>query len=275
MAQALDSATDAGSLWFAFGLTLLAGLSTGIGGVITVVYRNPGTRFMAGALGFSAGVMLYVSFMEILPKGFEELTDAWGGTGGAWAAVAGFFGGIALIALIDRLVPEPINPHEPGTIDDPQVAAKRRRMMKMGAMTALAIAIHNFPEGFATFIAALKDPALAIPVAVAIAIHNVPEGIAVAVPIQQATGSKGKALKWSFLSGLAEPAGAIVGFLVLMPFLGPATMGVTFAMIAGVMVFIALDELLPTAEATGRHHTAIYGLIAGMGVMALSLLLMA
>lgn len=265
---------DLSTVLFALGLTVFAGLSTGIGGAIAVAKRNPGDRFMAGALGFSAGVMLYVSFLEILPKGFEELTEAWGEKLGAWGAVGSFFFGIAVIAVIDRLVPEPINPHERGIGADPYLDAQRLRLMKMGAFTAVAIAIHNFPEGFATFIAALKDPALAIPVAVAIAIHNVPEGIAVAVPIQQATGSKGKALKWSFLSGLAEPAGAIVGFLVLMPFLGPATMGVTFAMIAGVMVFIALDELLPTAEATGRHHTAIYGLIAGMGVMALSLLLM-
>ena len=232
------------NLWFAFGMTLAAGLSTGIGGLISVGRSNPGPRFMAGALGFSAGVMLYVSFMEILPKGIEELSEAWGTVGGSWAAIAAFFGGIALIAVIDRLVPEPINPHEPGSIDDPEVSAQRRRMMKMGTMTALAIAI-----------------------------HNVPEGIAVAVPIQQATGSRAKALKWSFLSGLAEPAGALIGFLVLMPFLGPVTMGVAFAMVAGVMVFISLDELLPAAESTGRHHTAIYGLILGMAVMAVSLLL--
>ena len=261
------------NLWFAFGMTLAAGLSTGIGGLISVVRSNPGPRFMAGALGFSAGVMLYVSFMEILPKGIEELSEAWGTVGGSWAAIAAFFGGIALITVIDRLVPEPINPHEPGSIDDPEVSAQRRRMMKMGTMTALAIAIHNFPEGFATFISAMEDPQLAIPVAVASAIHNVPEGIAVAVPIQQATGSRAKALKWSFLSGLAEPAGALIGFLVLMPFLGPVTMGVAFAMVAGVMVFISLDELLPAAESTGRHHTAIYGLILGMAVMAVSLLL--
>ncbi|WP_295624040.1 zinc transporter ZupT [uncultured Corynebacterium sp.] len=261
------------NLWFAFGLTLAAGLATGIGGLISVSRRNPGPRFMAGALGFSAGVMLYVSFLEILPKGVEELSEAWGTAGGSWAAIGAFFGGIAVIAIIDRLVPEPINPHEPGTIDDPEVSARRRRMMKMGTMTAVAIAIHNFPEGFATFIAALEDPQLALPVAMAIAIHNVPEGIAVAVPIHQGTGSRRKALSWSFLSGLAEPAGALIGFLVLMPLLGPVTMGIAFAMVAGVMVFISLDELLPAAESTGRHHTAIYGLIAGMAVMAVSLLL--
>lgn len=258
----------------AFGLTLFAGLATGIGGLIAVMKNNPGKRFMAGALGFSTGVMLYVSFMEILPKAFSELDEAWGERAGAWAAVAAFFGGIAVIAVIDRLVPEPINPHERGIGEDPQKAAQRRRMMKMGMFTAGAIAIHNFPEGFATFIAGLEDLTIAVPVAVAIAIHNIPEGVAVAVPIRQATGSRRRALVWSTLSGLAEPAGALIGFALLMPFMGPATLGIAFAAIAGIMVFICLDELLPTAVATGRHHTAIYGVILGMAVMAASLLLM-
>lgn len=146
--------------------------------------------------------------------------------------------------------------------------------MKMGVLTAGAIAIHNFPEGFATFIAALEDPTIALPVAVAIAIHNVPEGIAVAVPMREATGSRAKGFWWATLSGLAEPAGALIGFLVLMPFMGPVTLGVSFAAVAGIMVFISLDELLPTAEETGRHHTAIYGLIAGMAIMAVSLLVL-
>lgn len=258
---------------FAFALTMAAGLSTGIGGLVSVLRKNPGPRFMAGALGFSAGVMLYVSFLEIFPEAIDKLGESFGNVGGNWAAAGAFFAGIAVIAVIDRLVPEPINPHEPGVQADPKLAAQRRTLMKMGAMTALAIAIHNFPEGFATFIAALEDPTLAVPVAVAIAIHNIPEGIAVAVPVAQASGSRAKAIRWSFLSGLAEPAGALVGYLLLMPFLGPTAMGIAFGMVAGVMVFISLDELLPTAIATGKHHTAIYGLVLGMAVMAVSLLL--
>ena len=265
---------DLPTILTAFGLTLFAGLATGLGGLIAVMKNDPGKRFMAGALGLSTGVMLYVSFMEILPKAFDELTGAWGERGGSWATVTAFFAGIAIIALIDRLVPEPINPHERGIADDPKKAAQRRRMMKMGLFTAGAIAIHNFPEGFATFIAGLEDLTVAVPVAVAIAIHNIPEGVAVAVPIRQATGSRKKALLWSTVSGLAEPAGALIGFLLLMPFLGPATLGISFAVVAGIMVFICLDELLPTAVATGRHHTAIYGLILGMAIMAASLLLM-
>ncbi|MDO5049463.1 MAG: zinc transporter ZupT [Actinomycetaceae bacterium] len=261
------------NFWFAFGLTMFAGLSTGLGGVISVLKKAPGKRFMAAALGFSAGVMVYVSMMEILPKGIDSLARIWGERGATWAGIASFFVGIGLIGVIDWLVPEPINPHEPGGVTDPKLQLERRKLMKMGTLTALAIGLHNFPEGFATFIAAIEDPQLAIPVAVAIAIHNIPEGIAVAVPIRQATGDRRSALRWSFLSGLAEPAGALVGLLLLMPFMGPATMGISFAVIAGIMMFISLDELLPTAQQTGEHHFAVYGLVAGMAVMAVSLAL--
>ena len=261
----------ASSLAVAFGLTLLAGLSTSIGAGIAVSKRHAGPAFMAAALGLSAGVMLYVSFMEILPTGLEQLTDAFGGKkAGTWAVVLAFFVGIAIIAVIDRIVPEEINPHEPATTEE---EARRKRLMKTGVFTACALAFHNFPEGFATFLAGLEDPRIAIPVAVAIAIHNIPEGIAVAVPLWEATGSRAKAFWWATVSGLAEPVGAAVGFVLLLPLMGPATMGFSFAAIAGIMVFISLDELLPTAEETGEHHHAIYGLIAGMAVMALSLLM--
>lgn len=261
----------ASSLAVAFGLTLLAGLSTSIGAGIAVSKRHAGPAFMAAALGLSAGIMLYVSFMEILPTGLEQLTDAFGGKkAGTWAVVLAFFVGIAIIAVIDRIVPEEINPHEPATTEE---EARRKRLMKTGVFTACALAFHNFPEGFATFLAGLEDPRIAIPVAVAIAIHNIPEGIAVAVPLREATGSRAKAFWWATVSGLAEPVGAAVGFVLLLPLMGPATMGFSFAAIAGIMVFISLDELLPTAEETGEHHHAIYGLIAGMAVMALSLLM--
>ena len=256
---------------FAFGLVLLSGLSTSIGGALAVGKRQPGPAFMAAALGLSAGVMLYVSFMEILPEGIEQLGDALGGEKpGTWAAVGAFFAGIAVIAIIDRMVPEEINPHDPGTtVED----ARRGRLMNTGVFTEVALGLHNFPEGFATFLSGLESKEIAVPVAVAIAIHNIPEGIAVAVPLREATGSRKKAFWWATLSGLAEPLGALIGFGLLMPVLGPATMGISFAAVAGVMVFISLDELLPTAEETGEHHYAIYGLIAGMAIMAVSLML--
>lgn len=144
----------------------------------------------------------------------------------------------------------------------------------MGFFTALAIAIHNFPEGLATFVSALQEPEIAVPIVIAIALHNIPEGIAVSVPIYQGTGSRKKAFIYSFLSGLAEPLGALIGFLLLMPFMNGFIFGVIFALVAGIMVFISFDELLPAAREYGEHHISIYGLISGMIVMALSLLLL-
>lgn len=266
--------SDLTSVAIAFGMTLLAGLSTGIGGLIGVAKRKPDDKFMAAALGLSAGVMIYVSFVEIMPKAFDELAVAWGDSQGAWATVLAFFAGVGLIAVIDRFVPAEINPHEPGTLEGSAGKKRQNRMMKAGVLTAVALALHNFPEGFATFIAALEDPAVAVPIVVAIAIHNIPEGIAVAVPLREATGSRKKALGWATASGLAEPAGALVGALLLWPVMGPVTMGLSFAVVAGIMVFVSLDELLPTAEATGEHHHAMYGMVAGMAIMAVSLLVL-
>ena len=260
----------------AFALTIFAGLSTGIGSAIGFFAKTTNTRLLAISLGFSAGVMLYVSFVEILGKARDALGTAYGEVSGAWVTAAAFFGGIAFIGLIDHFVPAQENPHEARGVEQLHPAPEDRKkteLLRMGFFTALAIGIHNFPEGLATFVATLSDPALGISIAVAIAIHNVPEGIAVSVPIYYATGSRKKAFFYSFLSGLAEPVGAAVGFLLLMRFFNDAVFGVLFAMVAGIMVYISLDELLPTAEKYGEHHLSIYGLIAGMVVMAVSLLL--
>jgi len=268
---------DFNTVLFAFGLTLFAGLSTGIGSAIAFFAKRTNTAFLSVALGFSAGVMIYVSFVEIMVKARVELTAATGEIEGAWLTAAGFFGGILVIAIIDKLIPSVENPHEMHKVEEmaeAELAQKKSdKLMRMGLFTALAIAIHNFPEGLATFTAALTDPALGVAIAVAIAIHNIPEGIAVSVPVYYATGSKKKAFWLSFSSGLAEPVGALIGYLILMPFLSPLVFGLLFSGVAGIMVFISIDELLPAAEEFGEHHLSIYGMIAGMAVMALSLLL--
>jgi zinc transporter, ZIP family len=262
------------NILFAFGLTLFAGLSTGIGSGIAFFAKKTNTKFLAISLGFSAGVMIYVSLVEIFVKARESLTAELGQSSGYWVTVAAFFGGILLIGIIDKLIPSFENPHEMKMVEDIDEEVKRNMKLKrMGLVTALAIGIHNFPEGLATFTAALEDPGLGIAIAVAIAIHNIPEGIAVSVPIYYGTDSKRKAFWYSFSSGLAEPVGAIIGYLVLMPFMSPVVFGVLFASVAGIMVFISLDELLPGAQKYGEHHLSIYGLVAGMAVMALSLLL--
>ena len=268
---------DSNSVLFAFGLTLFAGLSTGIGSAIAFFAKKTNTAFLSVALGFSAGVMIYVSFVEILVKARDELIPVTGLKEGYWLATAGFFGGILVIAIIDKLIPSIENPHEMHTVEEMSEAEiekkKSDKLLRMGLFTALAIAIHNFPEGLATFTAALTNPTLGIAIAVAIAIHNIPEGIAVSVPVYYATGNKKKAFWLSFASGLAEPVGALIGYLILRPFLSPLVFGLLFAGVAGIMVFISLDELLPAAEEFGEHHLSIYGMIAGMAVMALSLLL--
>ncbi|MCK4751169.1 MAG: zinc transporter ZupT [Bacteroidales bacterium] len=264
---------ESGNFWFAFGLTLFAGLSTGIGSALAFFTRSTSTRFLSVSLGFSAGVMVYVSFVEILQKAKEALSLDFGEKIASWYTALAFFAGILIIAIIDRLIPSYENPHEIRRVEDVARNGKKDpKIVRMGMFTALAIAIHNFPEGIATFMAGLTDTSIAIPIAVAIAIHNIPEGIAVSVPISYGTGNKKKGFYLSFLSGLAEPVGALLAYFILMPFFSDKLFGFIFAGVAGVMVFISIDELLPTAREYGLPHHAVYGFLAGMAVMALSLL---
>lgn len=272
----------------AFMFTLIAGLSTGIGSLIAFMAKKTNTKFLATSLGFSGGVMVYISLVEIFPKAVEELSHGTDIRTGTIRTVIGFFSGIVLIALIDKLIPSEENPHEVKSFDttepvihgeditsevNPVDEAKRKSLMRTGIFTALAIAIHNFPEGLATFMTALKDPSLALPIVAAIAIHNIPEGISVSVPVYYSTGSRKKAFMYSFLSGLSEPIGALVGYLILMPFMTPVVQGMVFAATAGIMVFISIDELLPSAREYGEHHLSIYGFVAGMLLMAISLIM--
>lgn len=260
----------------AFGLTIFAGLSTGIGSLMAFMSKEFNPKFLAGSLGFSAGVMIYVSLVEIFFKAKDSLTGIFDEKPGYWLTVGAFFAGIAVIAIIDKLVPEFENPHELSkTKKETVTKTDQQKLMRMGLFSALAIGIHNFPEGLATFIGALQDPALGVSIAIAIAIHNIPEGIAVSAPIYYATKSRRKAFIFSFLSGIAEPVGALIGFFLLRAFFNDAFFGIVFASVAGIMVYISLDELLPTAEEYGEHHIAIGGLIAGMAVMAVSLVLFA
>lgn len=287
------------NLLIAFVLTLIAGLSTGIGAVLAFFTKRTNFRLLSVCTGLSAGVMLYVSFMELLPSGIHELIEGGAGERPAslWALLA-FFGGILLIFLIDRLVPEAENPHETHTqaeyaelrdanVETPPEAQhhvdetqrhQKNKLFRMGVFTALAIIIHNFPEGLATFLTAFEKPHLGLAIALAVALHNIPEGISVSVPIYYATGSRMKAFMWSCLSGLAEPIGAFVLWAVLAliyqnPVFTPPLflLGLTSSAVAGIMVFISLDELLPTSRAYGKGHDSLYGLVAGMAIMALSL----
>jgi len=316
------------SVWLAFGLTLFAGMATGIGSVIAFTAKRTNYRFLSVATGFSAGVMLYVSFVEIFLKGAESLTTSYGEYWGNWVNAGAFFAGVLFIGLIDLLIPASENPHEthseretaplreedtPTAVDDvgtvaaatgvspaaghdgaagtaagaahagapPEEVLPQHKLMRMGLFTALAIAIHNFPEGLATFLAALEDPALGVAIAIALALHNIPEGISVSVPIFYATGNRKKAFLYSAISGLAEPLGAMIAYVALSLLVSdpggafpPQLMGILFSGVAGIMVYISLDELLPTSHAYGKGHDSLFGLFGGMAVMALSLLML-
>jgi ZIP family zinc transporter len=247
-------------------LTALAGFSTGIGSAIGYFIKKPKMIYLSFSLGFSAGVMIYISFVELLPKAVE-------GSGKISGLVA-FFMGIIFIGLIDMVIPEEKNPHHYKELPQGAKVKFDKALMRTGVFTAVAIGIHNFPEGLATFGAALSNTKLGVIIALAIAIHNIPEGISVSVPIFYATGDRKKAFIYSFLSGVAEPIGAVIGFLILLPFLSESLLVLLLAFVAGIMVYISLDELLPMAHEYGHSHTVIIGIVLGMFIMAVSLLLL-
>ncbi len=266
------------SIIIAFLLTFIAGISTGIGSLLAFFTSKTNTKFLSVALGFSAGVMIYISMIELFQESLVYFNNSSGELMGKWLTILYFFGGIFIIALIDKLIPNFENPHEIKVVED--ISEKEnnayphkdfKKLKRVGFMMALAITIHNVPEGLATFIAALQDTTMGIAIAVAIAIHNIPEGIAVAVPIYYSTGSRKKAFLWSLLSGLSEMVGAIIGFLLLLPFLSDGLFGALYAIVAGIMVYISFDTLLPAAREYGENHLSVYGLVLGMLLMAVSL----
>lgn len=271
-------------------LTLLAGAATGLGGALILFLKRLSSNFLAAALGLSAGVMIFISLAELYPEAQSAAGSAGLDNARVWVLLA-FFGGMGLITLIDFLVPEYENPHEATgltlnartaateMIHDSEQSGNASALKKLGVMSSLAIAIHNFPEGMATFIGALNDPGTGTGITFAIALHNIPEGIAVAIPIYYATRSKVKALIYATLSGLTEPLGAAICYgLTAISGIRISDGGLAFplilAAVAGIMIYISLDELLPTAEKYGKHHVAIAGVVGGMAIMGISLLVL-
>lgn len=259
------------NLWMAFGLTLAAGLATTVGSLMVVFSRRPNPRLLAFGLAFAGGAMVYVSLSEILNKSVASFALAYGERLGFTYGTLWFLGGVLLVVLIDHFVP---NPHETLDKQDPAFKEKSRsNIRRVGLLSAVAITAHNFPEGLATFFATLESPSVGLPLAFAIAIHNIPEGIAIAVPVYFATGRKSYAVFASLLSGLAEPVGAAIGYYALAGSLSHATFGAVFGLISGIMVFLALDELLPAAKRYAKGHETVYGLVIGMATIAVSLVL--
>ena len=269
-------------------LTMIAGGATGIGGALVLFKKKISSNFLAGALGLSAGVMIFISLAELFPESQAEITATGSLKYGRALTLLAFFAGMGIIMLIDFLVPEYENPHEASglslgahtpAVDMLSHAGNEKALHRLGLMSAFAIAIHNFPEGIATFIGALNDPQMGAGITFAISIHNIPEGIAVAIPIYYATKSKGKALLLATLSGFSELIGALLCWAVTAIFGveltgGGAIFPLILAAVAGIMIYISLDELLPTAEKYGKHHIAIAGVISGMAIMGFSLLIL-
>ena len=277
---------------FAFLLAIFAGASTCAGAAIAFFSKQDNTKMLSAGLGFSAGVMVYLSFVELLPASIKEFSKL--SQNGEIIALFIFFASMLACIFIDKVVPDDVNPHE---IEAPEAycelrscylndrelciakqalaqdnaPASNKTLRRTGILTAFAIALHNFPEGFATFASGLESIKLGVVVALAVAIHNIPEGIAVSLPIYHATGQKRKAFIFAALSGLAEPLGALVGALLILPLFGASAVAVSFALVAGVMIFISFDQLFPVAKAYASGHECLYGLIAGMAVMAFSL----
>ncbi len=266
---------------FALLITLFAGLATGIGSLIGFFAKKTNKKFLCFSLGLSAGVMVYIAFMEMLHGARLSLGELYGSDRGDIITALLFFGGMILAGVIDRIIPETENPHELHNVEEMQGEdnqhhhhAANRKLRHTAIFSAIVLAIHNFPEGIATFVTAYTDIGAGIAIAVAVAIHNIPEGIAVSVPIYHATGSRKRAFWYSFFSGFAEPAGALVAWAVLMPFITPALVSLIMAAVAGIMIYIAFDELLPATHYYGENHIALYGLFIGMAVMAASLILL-
>jgi len=262
------------TFWYPFLLTLFAGLSTGIGGILVFFTDKNNHKILSASLGFSAGVMIYISFVELLAEARHTLISCYPGTRtGEWLTIIFFLIGMLVTLIIDKLVPEQENPHEIKELGDK--TDSHGGLYRIGVMSAIAITIHNFTEGIATFVSGMQSLELGIPIAIAVAIHNIPEGISVAVPVYYSTGDRRKAFRFSFLSGLSEPLGAVIIYFVfrlLQINEIDLFFGYILSFVAGIMVFISIDELLPGAEKYGEHHLSIYGLIAGMAIMAVSLM---
>lgn len=267
---------------YAFSLTLLAGISTSFGAFLAFFKTKDESRILSFGLGFSGGVMIYLSFVEILPKSIDHFSKT---SSDVYANIFGifcFFIGMLLAFVIDFFIPKDVNPHELKSqnevycefVNKQKYFSSNRHIHRTAIFTAIAITIHNFPEGFATFVSALDNFVFGISIAIAVAIHNIPEGLAVSLPIYHATGNKKQALKLTLLSGLAEPIGALVGYFLLAPLFGDYTLAIGFGIIAGVMVFISIDSLLPVSKLSTKGHESVIGVMFGMAIMAISLILL-
>ena len=252
-------------------LTLIAGLATAIGAGIAFVVKKDNLKALSVGLGFSAGVMIFLSFADIIPEASTMLATNFPNKH-EWLVFFGFIAGIVIAMLIDYFLPDHIDPDELLQPDAP--CLHKHKIKRAGLLTAIAICVHNFPEGMATFLTTTQNLALGLSVAMAIAIHNIPEGIAVALPIYHVTGKKRYAMLYAALSGITEPIGALIGMLLFGIFLPQILIGILLAAVAGIMVYLSFDTLLPLAREYGNWHLSMVGIFTGMLFMWASLILL-
>ncbi len=258
----------------AFCLTMLAGLTTAVGGAVAFITKKDNLKTLSVGLGFSAGVMIFISLVDIIPSS-EQLLKTNFPNMFQWLVFGGFIAGILISVLIDYFLPDHVDTEELLNPDAPESAAHNHyKLKRAGFLTAIAICIHNFPEGMATFLTTTQNITLGISVAFAIAIHNIPEGIAVALPIYHVTGKKRYAMLYAALSGITEPIGALVGMFIFGLFVPQIMVGILMAAVAGIMTYISFDTLLPLAKEYGNWHLSIIGIMSGILFIWLSLILL-
>lgn len=242
--------------------SFFAGMSTLLGALILFIVKDKNEKLVSISLGFSGGVMISVSFTHLLPHANELLESFFGEKIGIILGVVFLLLGVVIAACLDRFVPH--------IEDEYKHDYAHQNLFRVGFISTLAIGLHNFPEGVATFMAGYNNISLGISVALAIALHNIPEGISVAMPIYFATGSMGKAFKYTFLSGIVEPIGALLTFLVLRPYINDFSLGAIFALISGIMLYIAIEELIPSSRQYGYVRIAIISTFIGIILMPLT-----
>lgn len=252
------------------GLTTIVGLTMGLGSLLSYLVKKTNKEFLSLSLSFSAGIMIYTAFMAILPEGIHLLEDGLGEPG-YYIALAAFFGGMFLTALVEKIVHKFGGHYHHHHGEGHHEHEHNHHTSNLGILSAIAIAIHNLPEGLAIYTTGLKDISLAIPIAIGVILHNIPLSIAITMPIFYATGSRKRGFLYSLIVGLCQPLGAVIGHLVLSNFLNDTLNGILFSIVGGIMIFISLDELLPISRQDDDHHLGIYVTILGMIVMALAM----
>lgn len=240
-------------------LSAAAGGATVIGALLAVVVRRPKASLLTLALGFSAGVMLSVSLLDLLPDAIGVLLFEMPGLAGAAVVVFSCAAGMLCSQLLDSVLPQ--------SFERTEYKNREQRLLRLGIFSMLALMLHNLPEGMAVFLSASRDVKMGLKLCWAIALHNIPEGLSIAMPIYAAQGRRAPAVLLAAVSGAAEPLGAVLALRFLKPVLTERGLAMMFCGIAGLMSAIAVAELLPAALCDKRAGYGVAGVLFGILLM--------